>query len=158
MFHHFPEVFLEDGVGHVHVAEIRLLVGNDPILVAHGARHCRQGVLARPVDFLHEAPEFLHFFGKGIGGKVQGKTKLCAASLDDGAVHPWIEVLGNQPQIGGDDNHQELPVIVQIQLRGGVEFGGGVEELGHLRPALLHRLKRGVDKDVRHLFVGEFFL
>ncbi len=149
---------MKDGVGDIHVAEVRLLVGNDTVFVANGACHGGQGIFAGPVDFLHETAELLDFSRKRIRGESERKAKLCATPLDDGTVHAMVEVLGNEAEVGRDNNHQELPVVFCAQVRWSLEFRGRIQKFCHLRPAAFHRLERGVDENVRHLFVGEFLL
>ena len=67
-------------------------------------------------------------------------------------------MLGDQAEVGRDNNHQELSVVVLVQLGTAVKLGGRIQKGSHLGPTLLDCLERGVDENVRHLFVGEFFL
>ena len=82
--------FLENGVGDVHVTEIRLLVSHDVVLGTpprHGG-----GVFARSIDFLHERPEVFDLSGECVRRNAQREPKLSAASLDDGPVDTWVRV------------------------------------------------------------------
>ena len=89
------------------------------------------------------------------GGRPKENPNL-AAPLNDGPMHAVVEVFGNQTEVGAHDDHQESAVVPLVEVGEG-RIRGAVQELSHLRPALLHRLERGVDEDVC-LFVGEFFL
>ncbi len=70
-------------------------------------RPCHGGhqILRRLIDLLHERPVLLHFFRENFGSNVQLIREFRTNVLDDLTINTAVKMLGDQLQIGRNNNH-----------------------------------------------------